>query len=172
VRCQEQRVFFPTGLGMAVMGKTLWDRDAPLEEIARDYFISAFGEDGEACLSYLRELSRLFDPPYIRGEKPKVNPEAAASFARIPEAIARFQPVIHRNLARMNPCHARSWHYLDIHAALCLQLALALQHRAQGHDAPARSAWESVKRMVQEKEDDLQPVLDVYEFIQTLQGLF
>ncbi|MCC6446260.1 MAG: DUF4838 domain-containing protein [Armatimonadetes bacterium] len=172
VSCQEQRIFFPTGLGMTVMGKTLWKRDADFDRIARDYFASAFGLEGNLALDYMKDLSRLFDPPYIRGEKPVVNPQAAATYARIPAVIARFQPVIHRNLNRPDPCHVRSWYYLDAHAGICLELALALQCRAEGRNREAAGSWQRLQRIVQEQEDDLQPVFDVYEFILTLRGIF
>jgi len=172
VSCQVQRAFFPTGLGMVVMGRTLWNKNLELDAIAEDYFRSAFGVDGLACLEYCRELSRLFDPPYLRGEKPRHAAAAAEAYARLPAAIASFRPVIQRNLDAADPCHARSWHYLDAHAEICQHLAQALRHRAAGDDQAAAQAWAAAERLVQEREPDLHPVLDVYELTRVLGTLF
>jgi hypothetical protein len=55
--CQVQRAFFPTGLGMVVMGSTLWNSDLPFDVLAEEYYRDAFGEDGPACRAYLESLS-------------------------------------------------------------------------------------------------------------------
>lgn len=172
VSCQVQRAFSPTGLAMAVLGRTLWDRDLALRDIAEDYFLAAFGTDGRDCLTYCEGLSRLFDPPYLRGEKPPHDLAAAAAYARIPATIAAFRPTIRRNLEASNRCHARSWHYLDRHADICLLLAEALRQRALGADAAAHEAWLATRQFVREQEHDLHPVLDVYEFLHVLGRLF
>lgn len=172
VSCQVQRAFFPTGLGMAVMGHTLWNKSLEFDALAEDYFRSAFGADGLACLEYCRELSRLFDPPYLRGEKPRRDAAVAEAYTRLPAAIASFRPVIQRNLDSTDPCHARSWHYLDAHAEICLHLAQALRHRAAGDDQAAAQAWAAAERLVQEREPALHAVLDVYEFTRVLGALF
>ncbi len=172
VSCQVQRAFFPTGLAMAVLGRALWDRAPDFGAIAEDSFRAAFGADGPACLAYCAELSRLFDPPYLRGEKPRHDPAVAASYARLPAAIAAFRPVIRRNLGAADPCHARSWRYLDAHADVCLLLAEALQHRVAGDDEAALRAWAATQRFVQERERDLHPVFDVYEFLFVLDRFF
>lgn len=172
VSCQVQRVFFPAGLAMTTMGRALWDPALDFRAIAEDHYRAAFGADGPACLAYCEELSRLFDPPYLRDEKPRRDPAAAAAYARLPEVIAAFRPVIRRNLAAADPCHARSWHYLDAHAEVCLHLAEALRRRAAGDDAAARRAWLETEQFVREREPDLHPVLDVYEFVHVLDRLF
>jgi len=40
-----------------------------------------------------------------------------------------------------------------------------LSARADGQDAQAVDLWAELKRFVQENEDALQPVFDVYEFV-------
>jgi hypothetical protein len=44
---QTQRSFFPTGFGMYVMAKTLWDETAEFETLATDYFRDDYGQDGD-----------------------------------------------------------------------------------------------------------------------------
>jgi len=167
--CQVQRAFFPTGLPMVALGRTLWDKHTTFEEIARDYFQSAFGEDGALCQGYLEQLSELFDPPYLRGEKEQVSEESAARFAQIPGMVQSFRPIIERKVAAATEsCRATSWRYLQIHAELCIRLAGALEARARGDKEGSLALWQGVEEWVQKNEMAIQPALDVFEFINTL----
>ena len=172
ISCQLQRAFFPTGLPMTVMARTLWDRDIPYDAVAAGYFASAFGSDGGLARKYLETISDLFDPPYLRGEKPKVNPEAAEKLAKVEGVVDQFLPVIERNLASENACWAKSWFYLKHSAAICKLLAAALEALARDDKEAAAERWEATKRYAQEHEMVLHPVLDVYLFVSSLGWFF
>jgi hypothetical protein len=178
---QTQRSFFPTGFGMYVMARTLWDDSADVDDLASEYFASAFGADGELCRDYMATLSSLFDPPYIRrgvqtwGRGQEVDgrdADAVARLKQIPDAIEAFRPVIERNLATDNACHAKSWEYLTHHADLSEGLARALQARAEGRGDEARRLWSEVTDLAQRNEMVLHHVLDVHEFDRTLGRVF
>lgn len=170
--CQTQRAFFPTGLGMVVMGWSLWNKELDFKEIAKDYFRAAFGPDWHECYEYLKRLSELFDPVYLRGEKPETNQEAAESLSKIPEVIEEFRPIIEKNANLTNRCQAASWNYLRHHADICRYLAGALEARARGSWDTAFQWWERLKAMAWEREDALNQVLDVWLFIRTLEPKF
>lgn len=170
--CQVQRAFLPTGLPMVTMGRTLWQACLDFDEIASDYFASAYGSDGWLVRVYLQKLTELFDPVYLRGEKPVLSDEAASKLSKVARAIDGFRMIIARNLGNSNECRAKSWLYLSHHADLCLPLAAAYRERALGNAGPAREHWEKVTQIVRERENILHPVLDVYQFISTLDGRF
>lgn len=165
--CQTQRAFFPTGFGMTVMGWSLWNRDLPLKEMERDYFESAFGSDSELCRKYLEKLTRLFDPVYLRGEKPEKNEEAASALSQIPGVVKEFRPVIERNASLPDPCRSASWGYLLHHADLSAALAPALEARARGEKKRAADLWEKLKKDLWTREEALHPVLDIWLFVRT-----
>jgi len=169
VSCQEQRVFLPTGLNMVVMGRTLWDDTLEFDEIAEDYFASAFGKDGEACRSYLATLSMLFDPPYLRKEKEQLSEESAQRFAKIPAVVEGFVPTIERNLTQTKGCQAQSWRYLKYHGEYAARFARALEARARGDKEATAALWQETKQYLQQNEDAIQPVFDLFEFISTLE---
>ncbi len=168
--CQVQRAFFPTGLGMYVMGRTLWDDTLPFEALADEYMAAAFGRDGAACRDYLSRLSTAFDPPYLRRERPAESPEAVERYRGIPELVEGFRPVIERNTGYTEPCQALSWRYLGYHAEYCILLAKVLEARASGDRAAMEAAWGECTRFLQANEDALQPVLDVLILQRTLGG--
>jgi hypothetical protein len=170
--CQVQRAFFPTGLPMAVLGWALWDKTRDFDTMARDYFAAAFGPDGQAALAYLAQLSELFDPAYLRGEKPEGDEQAAAALGRVAGLIDAFLPTIERNIGSHSACWASSWRYLRHHAELAIALAGALSARAQGEQAAAQSEWNALKQRLWQSEAELHPVLDTYLFTHVYDGFF
>jgi hypothetical protein len=160
--CQVQRAFFPTGLPMAVLGWILWDKTRDFESMARDYFAAAFGPDGEAALAYLTQLSALFDPEYLRGEKRMGEEQAATALARVAGVVDSFLPTIEQNIGGGTRCWGRSWLYLRHHAEIATSLANALRERALVHHAAMQLEWSALKQRIWQKEDDLHLVLDVY----------
>jgi len=174
VSCQVQRVFFPTGLAMVTMGRTLWDETLDFEEILEDHFRSSFGKDWESCKDYLVLLSDLFDPVYLRREKkgPAVEDEAARSYEEALALIDGFLPWIEEHLSMETEPHAQSWFYLKHHAELFRSLAEALRARALGKIPEARSLWEKTARLAWDKEPQIHPVFDTWLFADKLKGLF
>jgi len=168
VSCQVQRAFFPTGIPMYVMGRTLWNDCLEFDSIAKEYFEGAFGMDGELCRQYLTKISGYFDPPYLRNEKPQISEESVKLFAEITAVIAGFRPLINRNKQIKVKAHQKSWEYMGFHAEICLLLAQALEAKASGDDPRAKSVRDNLKRYVQANEDSLQPVLDVFEYINVM----
>jgi hypothetical protein len=185
---QTQRAYFPTGFGLHVLARTLWDPTLDFDTLAENYFLSDFGVDGTQVQSYLAQLSDLFDPSYLRGEYDKQddtshvrvlsrvesikNMAAAHKMAQIPEIVKQFRPIIERNLADSDACRARSWHILAHHAEVVTRLGKAFEARALGLKETAREHWHSARSYVQQHETDLHTVLDVFEFITVLESRF
>ncbi len=168
--CQVQRVFAPTGLPMNVMGWTLWDKSRNLDTMAADYYQAAFGKDGERCRAYLEELTRLFDPPYLRGEKPRQDSQSADALESIPRVLQAFRPVIQANLERadLDPCRAASWRILERHSQLVELLSKALAARARGSAEEAARHVESLSALAWRLEPELHPWLDTYLYTRVL----
>ena len=167
--CQVQRCFLPSGLIMTVMGRTLWDRELPFDEIANDHYKSAFGRDGRKVKAYTQTLSDLFDPPFLRGERNDAGRrETVRKLAKVPAAIERFRPVIEANLGAADPCRAKSWAYLKEHADICLAMVPVVEAGARGDKDALAEAWPRMVDTVRRKERKLHPVFDVCLFIITL----
>jgi hypothetical protein len=176
ISCQCQRAFFPTGFPMYVMGKTLWDDTASLEDLAQVYFARTFGPDGEKCRQYLSEISNLFDQVYLRGEKVSradrcdgaalpVDPNIPARLGKIPAAVAAFTPVIKNNIEKCDGSMRSSWKYLVYHGEIITALSQALLELETGSKEKAREIWIGIVEMVSRYEDDTGSVLDLFEFV-------
>ncbi len=184
---QSQRNFFPTGYPQYLYCKTLWDIDTQTEDIAKEYFCSAYGEDGEECRLFMKTVSELFDPVYIRGDKGIkkktttadtgslqngngviVDSEAAENIAKIPALADQFRPVVIRNLKHADPAIRLSYEYMKHYLDMLIPLAYAFYHRACGDADLALYYWNQVETYVQINEDSLQNVLDVFELINVI----
>ena len=160
--CQNQRVFMPNGLGMFLMGEALWSGEADFPARAARYFRASYGEDGDAVREYLAHLSRDFDPPVLRGEKPVA--EMAEKYRAIPAFIDGFLPTVRKNLEKkLPPEQRRSWECLEFHAGLCRRIASVLSACASGGGAAEK--WEKLKSFACENELRFQREFDVFEFI-------
>ncbi len=171
VSCQNQRVFFPAGLGMTVLGRTLWDREAHFEDIAEQYFASAFGEEAPAARKYLASVSELINPKLLRGEASDAERQAARlELAKVADLVADLGPALERGLADCNPARAASWRYLALHGEFVRLYADAVAARLAESDAEEKAR--ALFQWAREHELELQPLLDVFEFQRTLGPLF
>ena len=68
LRCQELRCALPNALPNYVMGRTLFDTSISFEELAREYFSAAYGDDWEKVYSYLTDISSLCSCDYFNGK--------------------------------------------------------------------------------------------------------
>lgn len=171
--CQNQRVFFPTGLGMTAMAEALWNEHSDFDSMANRYFKAAFGEDGPAVKTYMQSLSEAFDPVWMRGEKAAVDTEAAEKLAGVPAILDRFAEVIASNICdEAIPENMRvSWEYLLFHAELSRLEAKAFECKAKGENERAKQLLQEVFSYARQNEKALQHVFDVFEFQQTLNGV-
>jgi hypothetical protein len=164
ISCQTQRSFFPTGLPMTAMARTLWKKEHTFEEISDDYFASAFGPEWELARTYLTKLGETFDPVYMRSEKPIVSEEAVERLAKVPQVIDDFVPVIEQSMKLDNPCWAQSWKYLKHHGTICKKLVPALTARAKGEDELATKLCLELIDLVWELQPEIHDAMDVWVY--------
>jgi hypothetical protein len=172
VSCQLQRVFFPTGLGMYAMARTLWDSSQSFEELAQDYFSSAFGPLGKHCQAYLNRMADLLELDWLRALDEAHAPEAAARCRATLALIRRFRRVIRGQMGNPDACRSRSWQVLAHHALVTRYLAKIILAKASGRPHQVQRYWQGLKQYVCEHEDELQPVLDVWAFVGAYEKLF
>jgi hypothetical protein len=166
--CQTQRSFWPMGLGLAVMGQTLWDPGTPWPALATDYFAAAFGAEAQSCYEYLDGLGQLFDPAF-RGDR---NAGVLAGLDKVSDLVDEFAPVIARNRQSRVQCWAASWGYLVHHAEVCKGLARALAARARGDGKAMARHWQATKEYLWAHEEEIAPALDVWLMVLTLDKFF
>jgi hypothetical protein len=168
VSCQTQRAFFPNGLAMNGMAEALWNKKTDFAEYSLKYFIQVYGENGSLALPYLKELSRLLNFSFLRGEKKLSNDELLARYAEAKNVINEFAPVIEKNICcEQNPDKGvrRSWEFLEIHKTICLFIIKTMIAKAQGRQAAAEGILNDAIGYVRTHEDKVQDVYDISFFV-------
>ena len=123
ISCQVQRLFFPTPLLMQIVARTLWQKDLSLDAIATDVYQASFGEAGGQVRASLKQLSALFNAPWLRGEEPLVQAAQADKLRQVPALVTRLASLIQDNLCTPDPCQRKSWQLLALFGDYALQLA-------------------------------------------------
>jgi hypothetical protein len=172
ISCQLQRTFLPTGFGMYVMAKTLWDATVDFEDIKEEYFQGSFGDKGSECREYLEKLSDMFYPSYISDKTSYIDEKEAARFEAIIEYVKGSKSFIEDNMNSDKECHALSYRYLKYHAEMVLLYAGILEARARKDRKRVETLWRELRYSVQKEEKNIQRVFDVFEFIDTMDKLF
>jgi len=169
ISCQNQRVYFPTSLGMQAMAAALWNNNADFTALADEYFSQAFGKDADLIQSYLKKVSILIDPVYIRGEKPAISEEQAKSYLSLTDFIKTARPLIDDCFSHASdPCIRKNLRMLQLHNTLVEKLSVMLMLRASGDNQGTAQAWEEVRAYAQAIEPEAHERFDVFKFQQTL----
>ena len=163
--CQNLRVFMPNGLGMHLLGNTLWRGCASFDATADEYFAACYGKDGQTVKEFLCTLSDLFDPTVLRGETPVRSEKNVENYRAISLLIDGMLPTIARNLKETEYVWHRSWECLEFYTRLCRKIALTLQLLAEGKKEEMQSAWKQIRFLAYENELRFQREFDVFNFL-------
>ncbi len=159
-----QRNWLPTGLGMTVLGRTLWNRELTFDEIAEDYFNSAFGPEGALACDHLSRLADMFKPVWSRDGCVGTDPEAVRLMGTVAEAIDEFAPVIERNIASTVEAQRMSWRYLGYYSDILRGIASMVEASARGDRAEAMQRLAAVRRLARARERLIHRVFDTTLF--------
>ena len=167
VNCQFSRSALPVGLPMYGMARALWNRNADFDTVANEYFEAEFGEKGAAVRAYLEEITRRFDPKYLRAERPRLSEELALTLDTVPALVGEFR--------RANPelradSEVMAWRALAIHADLVTVLSMLLARRARG--IPHEDLAEMIRAYVPKIEMSVQERFDGRNYVNQLINRF
>jgi len=164
ISCQELRVAMPNALPNYVMGYTLFDETAEVEDLIREYYTAAYPEKPELARAFLEELSRLSSCDYLNGKGPRVREDIARRMSRI-TALCLQQQTLEANYPQ-----GAFWEVLRCHTGYILRLAAALEAMALGDEEETGRRYLEMRRYICEKEPRFQPWLDVFRVLEVTQN--
>ena len=165
ISCQELRAGLPNFFPNYVLGRTLMDADADVNQLLGEYFAAAYGADWPAVADYLSRLSGLSSTDYANGKGPRRDGDIAARMEAVRELCLDFVPALdaHRGAGGWA---TPFWEALDYHREYVLKLARAWRHLALGEEEKADEGWRALRKLICEREPDFQPWLDVYRVLE------
>ena len=175
-----QRSFFPTGYNFLAYAETLFDVNADLEEIKRDYFSHAFDEIATDAINYLTEITDAFDMGYImegvireeESDLPKYySPEHAKKLAEVKNIVSRYAPVFEAH--RVMPFRAQtvSVKLLRYHTEYVTALAECFELKALGKDDEAKEKFIALRDSFGRLEFEIGTYFDQHMCFTSLGGL-
>ncbi len=151
--CSE-RSFFPTGFLFYVYARTMFDVSLGFEELKREYFTAAFGEDGMKFADYLERLGKAIGFEYLEGERsdaPEDNlfyaPSHVDSIKNAKPIIAEGRELIRKNYNMPERMQTYSVRLLELHADYADMLSDVMIAKAAGDDNEADARY---NRMMEE----------------------
>lgn len=163
ISCQELRASSPNMLPNYVMGHTLFEESADVEELIREYYEAAYPEAPELAKDYLEQLSNLSSCDYLNGKGPRINGDIATRMNQI-VAICQEQEI---KLAEAPA--GPYWDALRHHNGYILRLASALKAMASGEIEESNSRYLQMREYICTGEPEYQPWLDVYRILEVTQ---
>lgn len=173
ISCQELRACLPNAIPNYMMAYTLFDENADPEEIIREYFEAAYGENAQEAKAYLERLSQLGCCDYINGKGERVNPDIASQMKCLIDFCEEFWSE-HSTSEPINPDSSERvvlffWHMLAYHSGVCCRLGRAVQKLAEGDKEQALMFWREFRKYICDGEQEFQPYLDVYRILEVTQ---
>ena len=162
-----QRPFFPTGLPFYTYARTLYDSTLTTEDIAKEYFSAAFGEDWEKFYRYLEKVSDLFSYEYMEGKRsadPAVgdfyNPEQAVRLDGVEELLSEGEELIRSHYNSDFRVRTVSVRLLEAHLEYCRGVAKIMKCKALGDDEGAAAERDALRLSFGKREAALELYYD------------
>lgn len=168
VSCQAQRVFFPTGLPVYVLGHSLWQVDVNFTALQDDYYHACFGKESAFCKELLKVIAEEIYKTVRIGGSMAPMPGAVAHLEKLTALVADLSRMIDRNGAHEDVCRAWSWHYLRWYVRLLETFTGLLRKVVEkaSHEELIAS-WKQMQAFIYGNEDRFQMLFDVNSFART-----
>ena len=163
ISCQELRACSPNMLPNYVMGRTLFDENADVEELIGEYFEAAYPEKPQLAKEYLERLSSLSSCDYLNGKGDRVNPDMARRMGEIADLCAQME------LSLSTVPEGSHWKALRHHNGYIGRLALAIEALASGKQEETTCRYLQMREFICNSEPAFQNWLDVYRILEVTQ---
>ena len=169
-----QRVFFPTGLSFYTYARTLFDTSLSFEEIKKEYFSCAFGEDWRLFSDYLERLTNALPFSYFaRSEAAKrecayVDADMVGKIESVKEITKAGRELIRSHYNSDYRVRTVSVRLLEHHADFCELVCDWMAEKARGENEKAGELLDKLRLHMGKKEPEIQLYLDHSMCISTL----
>ncbi len=174
-----QRSFFPNGLGFYVYGNTLFDLDADVDELTRDYFAHAYGAHADFAYDYLKTITDLFEFAYMKGE---ATTDRANGKFYDPARVQRMESIItvcenaKKYVLENTNCPMRvqtvSMQLLAHHADFCAGLAKCMIPKCQAKHDEAQALFHAFFEEFGKREVEIERYFDQYMCVSAMRKIF
>lgn len=163
ISCQVQRSFFPTALPFYVMAASLWNKECNLEQIMMEYYVAAFGEDGQQVHQYMETISSLlvlYDGPFYV-DASRIYGPFCKDYNALKKTVQDFCSTIERHLD-MEENTQVEWQLLQLYQKYISYISRSMELLEEHKDEDAKENLDQFLDFLQKQELKMQKVLDVF----------
>ena len=174
-----QRCFTPNGLNLFVYAATLFDVECDFDELVKDYFSHAYGEDWREVKRFFERVRDVFDPEFIMGHRKRFadksrhyDPDEAVKLREMPTVAKEFEEFFasHKNM----PYRAQTVAYklLRFYSDLLCALSRAFVRKAFGAEDAAKEEYKKMLAEFGKYEHELKTYYDQHMLGMAFDGCF
>ena len=141
-----QRCFFPNGFSFYCYAQKLFDHSLTYEELEKDYFTHAYGDQWELALEYLRAVDTYMPQTYMEAKHTSripnnfYNPAMEEKLLALVPMAKAFEEKLDANKNMPVRVQTVAMRLLRLHAQYVQGLAKAMALKSVGKDAEAKEA--------------------------------
>ena len=147
----------------------MYDKDVSFEELKKDYFSHAYGENWREIADHLEQISDIFDVKYLEVAHRSSAPRVLVS-AEKAEAMKAVKPLCEAIKSKVKSwkksCPKRiyslSLRLLELHAEFCVDLAGSMILTAEGKADEAFDAFNAAFAAIGRHEPEIERYFDHY----------
>ena len=165
--CGTQRAYFPSGFAYFVFARAQYDKSLSFEELLRDFFRTAYGEEWERILGYFTSVGDAFGFGYMEGEESRdlavskfYDPTRADKLRAVGELCRRGEEIFASITPSSERVRVMSMKLLREFNSYAEKLAKLMIIKAEGREAEAIEEFERFRAEISEREAYMEKLFD------------
>lgn len=170
IACGTQRSYFPHGFAYYVFARKQFDLSYDYDELKKDYFFTAYGEDWEAFYDYFEKIYDLFGFGFMEAEEsvdyfvsPYFNPSRAEKLDTVREVTSIGRALAEKHKYSVDRVKSLSIRLLRAYNDYIDLLAPALAAKARDKDEEAKALFEKVTAYLSDAEPYFERYFDLWQ---------
>lgn len=171
------RCAFPTALPVYVWARSMYDGSLSLDEIEKDYYKTAFGEDWKSAFDYYSKISELFDFKYMtligrRNDEPFRNDSIPPKMTEVIRITKPMKKIAETHVKNTPRCVSVSWQNMRRFCDFITYVAKSFEYLSSGNQKEAEERFNMSVDYIAKYEDELQKYMDLFAYTFLNKGLF
>lgn len=163
--CQLQRVFFPTGFPLYVLGRKLWNKSLTYNELEQEYFSAAYGTTAGTVIAVLKEISSFLPDDYMNHRLPERDKKIVLRAESEIIRTAELEKSVANLVAQAEGKSAERLKLLLFALQYLGKLLHLIAVKAQGEPQhKVDCIRDEIQHFVFKKEPEIQPYMDVGQY--------
>ncbi len=160
----DMRAFLPNGLQFYTLGRTLFDTSLSAEEIAKDYFLHAYGKDHKEFADFFKKLEEVISFAYM-SKKDSSNPNVSVYYnpsvadkieGELSSVLKEGEALVKSHYDSDVRVETVSVRLLEHYIELCRWLGKLVIKKARGLDDEAKAIYEEFEEYFGKRECEIE----------------